>query len=152
MENSIQDSQIGTYGHRWRTRREKKRRREAGTTRREEGRWGGAWVPFAFGGRASPPEPFYANFGVKLADGFFTFSLFFLFFSGFEICPKKSLWSKKKRAGGGIRMNVHRWICKCYYLGGYSDYWSRKYFGLTIDGGDHLMSLKRVGSARQWQS
>ena len=51
-------TRIGAYGHRWWTRRRKKRRREVGTTRREEGRWGGAWAPFAFGGPVSLPEPF----------------------------------------------------------------------------------------------
>ena len=138
MENSIQDSQIGTYGHRWRTRREKKRRREEGTTRREEGRWGGAWVPFAFGGRASLPEPSCANLLMGFSFFFFSLGLKFV----------------QKRAGGAIGWfgsNVHRWIWRSY-LGGYSDYWSRKYFGLNIDGGDHLMSSKRLGSARQWQS
>ena len=53
---------------------------EEGTTCREAGRWEGAWVPFAFEGQASLPEPFYANFGVKLADGFFVVFFFFGFF------------------------------------------------------------------------
>jgi len=74
----------------------------------EVGWWGGAWVPFAFRGRASLPKPFYTNFGVKLDDGFFFF--FSSLSLGFSllISYRKSLrctWGPEEEHG------CSKWLC-----------------------------------------